>query len=190
VQSITKWSEKIFMGKYGRGRRPPRRDSRRGNPTAQPGAGSGPLGLAPVERGANVFELVHPRCVLETELDYQEGLELWNAGDPDEARDALRYALEACHDNLWIHVALGRLALEESRDPVLARGHFGYAVELARRAIPAGFSGTLPPERPANVPFFQAVDGLLACLKALGKTPEADSLAALARKLGGSTAPW
>ncbi|MGC8642800.1 MAG: hypothetical protein ACP5XB_23315, partial [Isosphaeraceae bacterium] len=79
--------------------------------------------------------------------------------------------------------------LEEFRDPVLARGHFGYAVELARKAIPAGFSGTLPRERPANAPFFQAIDGLLACLKALGKTAEADNLAALARRLGGS-ASW
>ena len=78
------------------------------------------------------------------EPDYQEGLELWTAGDPEAARDALRYALEGCHENLWIHVALGRLALLEFRDPVLARGHFGYAVELVRKAIPAGFSGTLP----------------------------------------------
>jgi hypothetical protein len=43
--------------------------------------------------------LVHPRCVEETELDYEEGLELRKAGDPEGARDALRYALEGCHDN-------------------------------------------------------------------------------------------
>ena len=70
------------------------------------------------------------------ELDYQEGLELWKAGDPEEARDALRYALQACPANLWVHVALGRIAIEEFQDPVLARGHFGYAVELAQG--PAG----------------------------------------------------
>jgi hypothetical protein len=132
-----------------------------------------------------VFELVHPRCVQETELDYQDGMEIWKAGDPEEARDAFRYALQACHDNLWIHVALGWLALEAFRDPVLARGHFGYAVELARRAIPHGFCGRLPRKRPANEPFFQAVDGLSQCLRVLGKAGEVASLAALAERLGG-----
>ena len=66
------------------------------------------------------------------EPDFQEGLELWKAGDPEEARDALRYTLQACPANLWVHVALGRIALEEFNDPILARGHFGYAVELAQ----------------------------------------------------------
>jgi hypothetical protein len=132
-----------------------------------------------------VFELVHPHCVHETELDYQDGMEIWKAGDPEEARDAFRYALQACHDNLWIHVALGRLALEAFRDPVLARGHFGYAVELARRAIPPGFRGRLIRNRPANEPFFQAVDGLSQCLRALGKTGETVSLAALVERLAG-----
>ncbi|MGC8643851.1 MAG: tetratricopeptide repeat protein, partial [Isosphaeraceae bacterium] len=100
----------------GPGRRPPCRGSRQGKPAHQPGAGSGPIRLAVVDQGQSAFELVHPRCVQETEPDYQEGLELWKAGDPEEARDALRYALDACHDNLWIHVALGKLALEEFRD--------------------------------------------------------------------------
>jgi hypothetical protein len=135
--------------------------------------------------GTNVFELVHPRCVEETELDFQEGLELWKAGDPEGARDALRYALEACHDNLWVHVALGRLALEEFRNPGLARGHFGYAVELARKALPAGFSGCLPRDRAANQPFYHAFEGLARCLRALGKEGEATALAELADRLAG-----
>lgn len=132
------------------------------------------------------FDLVHPRCVAESRLDYEEGLELWKAGDPEEARDALRYALQACGDNLWVHVALGRIALEEFKDPELARGHFGYAVELVRKAIPEPFAGKLPRDREANRPFFDAVDGLVACLRALGRGREADALAELGRRLAGT----
>jgi hypothetical protein len=58
----------------------------------------GSIRLAPI--GGNRFELVHPSCVRETEPDYLDGIELWKAGDPEEARDALRYALAACRDNL------------------------------------------------------------------------------------------
>jgi tetratricopeptide (TPR) repeat protein len=128
----------------------------------------------------NTYELVHPRCVEEARLDYEEGLELWRAGDPEEARDALRYALQACGDNLWVHVALGRIALEEFKDPALARGHFGYAVELVKRSISETFTGRLPRDRDMNRPFFEAVDGLVACLRALGRPGDADGLAAAA----------
>jgi hypothetical protein len=129
------------------------------------------------------FELVHPRCAQETQPDYEEGIELWKAGDPEGARDALRYALQACHDNVWIHVALGRIALDEFKDPTLAQGHFGYAVELVRKSMPAEFSGSLPRERRTNRPFFEALAGLLECLQALGKAGEAEQLKALAARL-------
>jgi len=129
------------------------------------------------------FDLVHPRCVEEARLDYEEGLELWKAGDPEEARDALRYALQACGDNLWVHVALGRIALQEFKDPDLARGHFGYAVELVRRSIAEGFSGKLPRDRRSNRPFFDAVDGLATCLRALGRDQDAEQLTAYAKRL-------
>ena len=112
---------------------------------------------------------MHPACVRETELDYEEGLEIWKAGDPEGARDALRYALAACRDNLWIHVALGQIALEEFRDPTLARGHFEYAVELGRRTLPPQFAGRLPVNRPANRPFHDALEGLIRSLDALGR---------------------
>ncbi|MGP0064750.1 MAG: hypothetical protein ACLQGP_14275 [Isosphaeraceae bacterium] len=122
------------------------------------------------------------------ELDYEEGMELWKAGDPESARDALRYALAACHDNLWIHAALGRIALEEFHDPSLAQGHFGYAVELGRQALPQNFSGRLSADRPSNRPFFEAVEGLLRCLEALGRRDDVRHLRALrARLSGGST---
>jgi hypothetical protein len=121
--------------------------------------------------------------------DYEEGIELWKAGDPEEARDALRYALQGCHDNMWIHVALGRIAIDEFKDPSLAQGHFGYAVELVCRSIPAGFSGSLPIERGANRPLFEAVEGLIECLQALGKPDEAERVRAMAARLVGGSPP-
>lgn len=119
------------------------------------------------------------------ELDYEEGIEIWKAGDPEGARDALRYALQGCGDNLWVHVALGRIALEEFRDPGLARGHYGYAYELAQRAIPADFAGRLPRERDANRPYYEAIDGLATCYEALGQPDEAAPLRAMATRFGG-----
>jgi hypothetical protein len=134
------------------------------------------------------FELIHPRGALEAELDYEEGMELWRAGDPEAARDALRYALSAYHDNIWVHVALGQIALSEFHDPGLARGHFGYAFELVNRAIPPGFSGRLPRDRPGNRPLFEAIDGLLLCLEALGRSAESASLSALRDRLSAGRA--
>ena len=116
------------------------------------------------------------------ELDFIEGIELRAAGEPEEARDALRYALQGCGDNIWVHVALGKIALEDFRDPDLARGHFGYALDLARKAIPRGFEGRLPPALPANRPAFDAIEGLAACLEALGKANEAADVRALGRR--------
>jgi hypothetical protein len=151
--------------------------------------GAGPrrtaLALAQIQGRAGQFELVHPACVDETKLDYLDGLELWKAGDPEGAQDALRYALQACRDNQWIHLALGRIALDEFRDPALARGHFGYAVELARQAIPQGLEGRLPRDRPANEAFYGAVEGLISCLRALGKDRDAESLRTWALGLAG-----
>jgi hypothetical protein len=148
-------------------------------------ARTGPIGLRKVPGTPDCFDLVHPRCVEETELDYAEGIELWKAGDPDEARDALRFALQECHDNLWIHAALGRIALQEFKDPGLARGHFGYAVELVRKSLPPDFRGRIPRDRPANRPYYDAVEGLIECLRALGQVPEADRLASLGERPGG-----
>lgn len=137
--------------------------------------------------GGSDFELVHPRCVREMELDFEEGIELRKAGDPEAARDALRYALQGCGDNLWVHVALGAIALEEFRDPALARGHFGYAFELAERAFPPNFTGRLPRHRPANRPFYDAIDGLVAAYEALGKPQEAAKLRGRAADLAGDS---
>jgi hypothetical protein len=180
----------------GNGRRPP--DKRRGGhgprrpfkggnrPQGGPrptGARTGPGPISLTRIGGDDFELVHPRAVKETELDYEEGVELWKAGDPESARDALRYALSACHDNIWAHVALGQIALVEFRDPALARGHFGYAFDLVHRALPEGFKGRLPRDRPNNRPFYEAIDGLAQSLEGLGRHADSKSLKALGARL-------
>jgi len=165
-----------------------------------PRPGSGPPGRVPAppkragglnlrRLGGNDFEFIHPKCVLEMELDYEEGIEIWKAGDPDGARDALRYALQGCGDNLWVHVALGRIALQDFNDPALARGHFGYAYELAQRAIPPDFTGRLPRDRPANRPFFDAIDGLATCYESLGKPGESEPLRFLSARLATGRGP-
>ncbi len=87
----------------------------------RPGGGGaqGSSGIRLSRLASGDYELVHPRKVEETREDYEEGMELWNEGDVESARDALRYVLSACHANLWAHVALGRIALAEFRDPAL-----------------------------------------------------------------------
>jgi hypothetical protein len=153
----------------------------RARPSRGGAKNQGPIRLARV--AGNDFELVHPPEVKEVALDYEEGLELWKAGDPEGARDALRYALEACHDNLWVHVALGRLALAEYRDRRLAQTHFMRAVDLGRRALPKGFNGRLPRDRPDNQPFFDALEGLAECMAAAGMKNESEQLRAMSARL-------
>ena len=168
--------------------RHPRGPKRPGPPGQRPkGAAGTPKrgGLRLNRIGGNDFELSHPRCVEEMELDFEEGIELWKAGDPEAARDALRYALQGCGDNIWVHVALGRIALEEFNDPALARGHFGYGFELAERAFVPAFTGRLPRHRPKNRPYYDAIDGLVACYEALGRLEEAEKLRILARERAG-----
>ncbi len=156
--------------------RPPAQN--RGGRPAAPGRASGANGsrggvsrrggLGLKQLGGDEFVLVHPKCIHEMELDYEEGIELRKAGDPEAARDALRYALQGCGDNVWVHVALGQIALEDFRDPALAKGHFGYAYELADNTMPRDFDGRLPRDHPMNRPLYDAVDGLIACHDALG----------------------
>jgi hypothetical protein len=147
---------------------------------------SGPKALSPARTGIrlralgdNAYELDHPPCVRETELDYEEGIEIWKAGDPEDARDALRFALSACRDNLWVHVALGQIALREFNDAQLSIGHFGYAVELTSLVLTARFSGILLPERPNNRPVYDAIDGLIECYEKQGKARDAARYRAL-----------
>ena len=57
--------------------------SRAGSHSAGAGHGRGPIGLSRID--GEDFELSQPRGVQEAELDYQEGIELWKAGDPESA---------------------------------------------------------------------------------------------------------
>jgi hypothetical protein len=162
-------------------RRGPKRKpgaGKKGPNPAGPGKRFGGMGLRPLS--GNDFVLRHPNCVGEMELDYEEGIELWRAGEPEDARDALRYALEGCGDNLWVHVALGQIALKEFNDPSLARGHFGYAFELVRQAVPPHFTGRIPRDHPLNWPMYEAIEGLIACHEALKQPRDAEELRRLA----------
>ncbi len=167
---------------------PPPRGQRPGPPAGktpgQKSTGHGrPLRATPIglkRLGGNDFELTHPKCVDEMELDYAEGIEIWEAGDPEAACDALRYALGGCGDNLWVHVALGKIALEAFNDAELARGHFGYAFELAYRALPRDFRGRLPSASPKNAPIYDAVEGLARCYEAMDLPSEAVPLRKMA----------
>ena len=159
----------------GRGGRPVAPGRKAGFGGAKGGASRrGGLGLKRLV--GDDFVLIHPKCVREMELDYEEGIELRKAGDPEAARDALRFALQGCGDNIWVHVALGRIALDDFKDPSLARGHFGYAFELAERAIPRDFAGRIPKEHPSNRPLYDALDGLITCHEALGAADLAGEL--------------
>lgn len=174
------------MSQPGRGGDAPKdpRQSTNGKHEAQPEQPRGKLGISQVE-GSSVFELVHPRCVLQRKPDYDEGMEMWSQGDAEGARDALRYALEGCGDNLWVHVGLGKVALQGFRDPTLARAHYGYAFELVERALPRGFNGQISRKLPGNQPFYEAVEGLAACYEALNQPREAQQVRARGVALGG-----
>ena len=98
-------------------------------------------------------------------------MEIWKAGDPEAARDALRFALQGCGDNLWVHVALGRIALEDFQRPDAGPR----PLRLRLRAGPRRPSrATSPAGSPADArrpigPLFDAIDGLAACHEALGQ---------------------
>ena len=179
------------------GNRGPRRPPARGGPGGRGTPPRGAAGGGPKKKGglrlqrldARDFALDHPKCVHEMEPDFVEGLELRREGDFEAARDALRYALQGCGDNMWVHVALGWIALEDFKDPTLARGHFGYGFELARKAIPGDFAGRLPREHPANHPLYDAIDGLILCHEKLGQPDLVAELRALASRWLTGTSP-
>jgi hypothetical protein len=159
-------------------------EAQSGRPTARS------LGFALREIAPGEFEFAHPTCVEEMRPDYQEAMELARAGEIEDARDVLRHALAGCRNDAWIHVALGQIALSEAQDPTLARGHFGYVVELAERAVPRDFTGGISPERPANRIVFEAIDGLIATLNALGRRKDADVVHRIAQRwIGPTTTP-
>jgi hypothetical protein len=122
------------------------------------------------------------------EPDYAEGLELRAAGDPESARDALRFALQGCGDNMWTHVALAGL-----RSRIQGRGPGPGALRLRPRPgharHPAGFDGHLPANRPANRPAYDAIKGLATSFDALGQADAAAEVRALGDRWSGAPRP-
>jgi hypothetical protein len=131
----------------------------------------------------NVWELVHPRGVLERTDDLDEVRKMLDAGECDVAIDELRWLLNGCSDCVLAHKLLGELAAAEG-DFRLARGHFGYAYEIGLSALPpGGLPGPLPYRLPANRAFFEAAKGLAWCLHELKKPKMAQDVLAELLKL-------
>ena len=121
-------------------------------------------------------------CVAEMEPDYDEGLELWKAGDPEEARapsdTRFRLALQTSGcTSRWADRTRGVQGSGPRAWPFWLRRR------AARKVLPASFSGRLPRERLANAPFYDAVEGLIRCFRAQAMPREAESLTSLARRL-------
>ncbi len=91
----------------------------------------------------------------------------------DVALDELRWLVSGCSEFIEAHVLLGELALLEG-DFALARGHFGFAVQLGLKALAkAKVSGPVPYSQRANRSFYEAGRGLITSLVKLGMTAKA-----------------
>lgn len=99
------------------------------------------------------------------------------AGELELATDELRWLVSGCSEFVEAHELLGELALSSDNDFRLARGHFGFAVELGLKALKrAKVAGPLPYQQPANRPFYLAGRGLAWCLAKLDMRPKAEEL--------------
>jgi hypothetical protein len=129
--------------------------------------------------GEDVWELVHPRCARDRELDLEEVRKMLQAGEVEVATDECRWLLSGCSDCLEAHRILGEIALE-SNDLPLARGHFGYAYRLGAKALEtAGRPSPVPYRLPANQGFFESGKGLAWCLKRMEKLEMAEEVVAV-----------
>jgi tetratricopeptide (TPR) repeat protein len=130
--------------------------------------------------GGNDWQLVHPRCARDRQLDIEEVRKMLAAGEVDVALDECRWLLTGCTDCIDVHRLLGEIAMAHGDLP-LARGHFGYAYRLGAQALQrAGSSGPLPYRLPANQGFLESAKGLAWCLKQLGKPEMAAEVIELA----------
>lgn len=129
------------------------------------------------------WQLVHPRCAHDRREDLEEVEQMIEAGELDIARDELLYLLNDCHGCLAAHALLGQLAVRDG-DFRLARGHFGYAYQIAIKAIDRAPPGEQFPYRlPNNRAFYLAGQGLVYCLLQLGKRGTASDVAKRLLKL-------
>jgi len=98
------------------------------------------------------------------------------AGEVEVATDELRWLVSNCSEFIEAHELLGELALTQG-DAALARGHFGFAVQLGLKTLErAKVEGPLPYRQPANASFFLAGRGLVLALAELGMLPKAQDL--------------
>jgi tetratricopeptide (TPR) repeat protein len=120
-------------------------------------------------KGQEVWALVHPSCVLQRVDDLEEALEMIEAGELDLAQRELRWLLEGCGDMIDAHRLLGEIAMELGDIP-LARGHFGYAYDLGRKALSGDATqGPLPYDQESNRGFLESAKGLAWCLQQIGR---------------------
>ena len=162
----------------GRPRLPANAGRRKGPPGAR-GRPRKPGGIRLRRLGGDDFELDHPKCVREMELDYVERMEIWKAGDPEGARNRCGCA----------RVRRQPLGPRRPR-PDGARGVEGPSLAAATSATPSsspsapwlpGFPGRLAP-RPTT-PTARSMTpsrGSRPVTKPLGKPAEAASLRQLA----------
>ena len=97
-------------------------------------------------------------------------------GEAEVAIDELRWLVGGCSEFIEGHALLGELALAAG-DFALARGHFGFAVQLGLKALErAKASGRLSYSQPANQAFYEAGRGLVESLLGLQMMPKAIEL--------------
>jgi len=98
------------------------------------------------------------------------------SGETEVAVDELRWLVGDCSEFIEAHTLLGELALLQE-DYALARGHFGFAVQLGLKALQrAKVTGPVQFSQPANRAFFEAGRGLTISLVKLGLIEKAVAL--------------
>ena len=121
--------------------------------------------------------LVHPRCARDRAEDLDEVRAMIEAGELDVAIEELRWLVSGCSEFIEAHRLLGELALAADNDAALARGHFGFAVQLGLKTLRrARVAGPLPYSQLANRSFFEAGRGLVWVLAKLGMRSKAEQL--------------
>jgi len=120
---------------------------------------------------------VLPRCARERAADIAEVELMLAAGETEIATDELRWLLSGCDQCVAAHRFLGDLALGQ-RDLPLARGHYGYAYELALQAWrDAGSPLPVPHEAPPNRTILENARALIHCLELMGRAATAREVA-------------
>ena len=168
---LDNWHSLLAQHHLPKKRRPSKNKAR---PTSQHEASTVSLILV---SGENAWALRHPRCARDRAEDIEEVRMMIDAGEFEVAQDELRWLLSGCSDCVDAHLLLGELALEQSNDIALARGHFGYVYQLGLRAWRrAGQPVPVPHSQLANRSFHEAGRALAWCLEKLGKPTMADEV--------------